>query len=71
MQFEPNRTEGKLFKAIIVKSGMLINKKDTIVTVSYYHEHHGNHMWKDVEKTFLVYYESDIKLLEEIESKVA
>ena len=70
MDFEPNRIEGKKFKAKIAKN-MLVHKKDEEIEVQYYDFHYGQHMWKDLSNTYLVLYESEIALISEVEEKVA
>ena len=70
MNFEPNRNYDKKFKAIVVSDKMVCAKKDTETIVTYYGFHHDHHMWRDEKQNFLVYYEHQISLIEEIE-KVA
>ena len=70
MNFEPNRNYDKKFKAVVISDKMISVKKDTETIVTYYGEHYDHHMWRDENQNFLVYYEHQISLIQEIE-KVA
>ena len=71
MKFEDNRKFDTTFKAEVISDKLLDchrKEKHTIVT---YFGFHGDHMWKDVNKKYLAYYEDEIKLIKEVELKVA
>lgn len=71
MDFKTNRTEQKTFIAEIINDKLLsIHLKERKVLVQYYGLHHDKHMWKDIDKNYLAYYETDIKLLKETDVKI-
>jgi hypothetical protein len=65
LDFSKNRIDTKSFIAKVVRKDMLCVKVGTEVSVSYYAEHYGKHMWRDIERDYLVYYESEIELISE------
>jgi len=71
MNFTENRVFDKKFKAKILTDKSVVFKKDTITTVEYFDIHRNSHLWKNVDHPYLVHYEREIELLEEITSLVA
>lgn len=72
MNFEENRVFGKKFKAKHIKGlKFILPRPSDNITVEYFDMHHGKPMWKNLDQPFLVHYEHEIELLEEIIEKVA